>query len=62
MFWWLGIIVVFVGGLLIGGFIGEVLKPSWVKRLEAIERGKAAQRWETEHGTLTSYEDSSDGR
>lgn len=57
MIWWLGIIVVFIGTLLGGAFIIECIKPAWVKRLHAMERGRAGQRGETEHGSLTTYED-----
>lgn len=44
MIWWLGIVVVFIGALVIMAFIvEEVLPPKWVKRLEAMERGRREQ-------------------
>lgn len=42
--WWLGIVVVFIGSLLGGAFVIECIRPEWVKRLHALEQGRAAQR------------------
>jgi hypothetical protein len=50
MIWWLGIVVVFIGVLLGGACIMETIRPAWVKRLHALERGRAAQ--EKDHGIL----------
>ena len=56
-FFWLLIPTVLNGILVVGGFIHSVytncIRPAWMRRLHRIERGRAQQRWETEHGTLT---------
>jgi hypothetical protein len=43
LIWWLGIVVVFIGALLGGAFIMETIRPAWLKRLHAMERGRQAQ-------------------
>jgi hypothetical protein len=41
---WLAIFVGFLAPLVLAAFVVEVLTPAWVRRLRALEAGRAAQR------------------
>jgi hypothetical protein len=43
LIWWLGIVVVFIGFLLVSAAIISCIPPGWQRRLNSLERGRAAQ-------------------